>query len=512
MPDLPDDKPAPAFTRRTMLAAGGALALSPYGLRASAGAGKAAEHRRPPDPASGESLAVARFVAETPFEALPAATVAMTRRSILDAIGVSMAAAGLESACRPFLDLAFAGGSGDAVVVGTGRRCSTGMAALANGALAHALDYEDAHEPSFTHPNAATVAAALSVADALGGVPGKEFISAVAVGCDLVCRLAFAQGRVGEPPVEGFYPPAIVGTFGAAAAAARLLGLDVRQTLDAFSLALCVNSCSAEILFSPYSDIRAIRDGFCAQAGVQAALLAQRGVKGFDAPFEGKGGFFAMYSGGLCLPGALTDGLGDRFAGEDISFKAWPACRATHFYIQAILENHDRRATPVSEIESVRAYVKPSDMIVCEPAAEKRRPRAAIDAKFSLYFTLATALRHGKVELGSFEDKALGDETTLALADRIHYTVDPQAARPGAEGGGDLLVVRLADGRELAWGIDQPFGSPQNPMSDEQLVGKFVDCGLASPIAPGRGELEALAADVLALDEASDVRSITRRL
>src|SRR5690606_7547637 len=132
-------------------------------------------------------------------------------------------------------------------------------------------------------------------------------------------------------------------------------------------------------------------------------------------------------------------------------------------------------------------------------------------AKFSLYFTLATALRHGKVELGSFEDKALGDETTLALADRIHYTVDPQAARPGAEGGGDLLVVRLADGRELAWGIDQPFGSPQNPMSDEQLVGKFVDCGLASPIAPGRGELEALAAAVLALDEASDVRSITRR-
>lgn len=508
MPEFPDDKTL-SFTRRTMLAAGGALALSPYSLGASAG--EMEDHRRPPDPASGESLAVARFIAETPFEALPEATVRMTQRSILDAIGVSMAAAGLEPACRPFLDLAFDSGSGDAVVMGTGRRCSTGMSALANGALAHSLDYEDAHEPSFTHPNAATVAAAVSVADAKGGVPGREFVSAVAVGCDLVCRLALAQGRVGELPTEGFYPPAIVGTFGAAAAAARLLGLDVPQTLDAISLALCVNSCSAEILFSPYSDIRAIRDGYCAQAGVQAALLAQRGVKGFAAPLEGKGGFFTMYSGGLYLPGVLTDGLGKRFAGEDISFKAWPACRATHFYIQAILENHDQRATPIDKIGSVRAYVKPSDMIVCEPAAEKRRPRAAIDAKFSLYFTLATALRHGRVDLGSFDDQALGEETTLALADRIHYTIDPQAARPRADGGEDLLVVRLADGSERRWGIDQPFGSPQNPMSDEQLVGKFVDCGLASPKAPGREELEELAADILALDEAPDVRSVTQR-
>jgi 2-methylcitrate dehydratase PrpD len=510
MTDNPDDKILPGLTRRTVLAAGGLLALSPHAVGATAGGG--GENRRPPDPASGESLEVARFVAETPFEALPAPTVKMTRLAILDAIGVSMAAAGLEPACRPFLDLAFDSEGGDAVVMGTSRRCSIGMSALANGALAHALDYEDAHEPSFTHPNAATVAAAVSVADGQGGVSGKEFISAVAVGCDLVCRLALAQGRVGELPVEGFYPPAIVGTFGAAAAAARLLRLDARQTVDAMSLALCVNSCSAEILFSPYSDIRAIRDAFCAQAGVQAALLARRGVKGFAAPFEGKGGFFAMYAGGRCLPGVLTDGLGERFAGQDISFKAWPACRATHFYIQAILENHELHATPVAEIESVRAFVKPSDMIVCEPAAEKRRPRAAIDAKFSLYFTLATALRHGKVDLGSFDVNALGDAATLALADKIHYTVDAQAARPRAEGGGDLLVVRLADGSERRWGIDRPFGSPQNPMSDEQLVGKFIDCGLASPNAPKRGDLEALAANILSLDDLADVRSVTRRL
>lgn len=499
------------LTRRRLLAAGGLLALAPHGLAAGEPA-EASDPRRPPDANSGESSAIARFVAETPFDALPSETVRMTKRSILDAIGVSMAAAGLESACRPFLDLALDSGPGDAVVIGTGRRCSAGMSALANGALAHALDYEDAHEPSFTHPNAATVAAAVSVAAAQGGIPGKEFISAIAVGCDLVCRLALAQGRVGERPSDGFYPPAIVGTFGAAAAAARLLGLNARQTLDALSLALCANSCSAEILFNPYSDVRAIRDGFCAQVGVQSALLAKRGVKGFDAPFEGEGGFFTMYAGGLCLPGVLTKELGERFAGEDVSFKAWPACRATHFYIQAILENRAGKATTASGIESVRAFVKPSDLIVCEPAAEKRRPRAAIDAKFSLYFTLATALRHGRVDLESFDDEALEDPATLALADKVFYTVDEKRARPRAEGGGDLLVVQLADGGERRWGIDVPYGSPGNPMSEEQLVGKFVDCGLAASHASARADLEALAADILRLDEVADLRSVTQRL
>src|SRR5690348_1654524 len=104
---------------------------------------------------------------------------------------------------------------------------------------------------------------------------------AVMLGSDVCCRISMAQGNVDELP-KAFYPPAIAGTFGATATAARLMQLTPEQTLDAFSLALCQNSCSAEILSDAYSDIRAVRDGLCAQVGVQAAQLARRGVKGFS--------------------------------------------------------------------------------------------------------------------------------------------------------------------------------------------------------------------------------------
>lgn len=495
-------------SRRSLFGAGGGLLLG----AATATAGNEDPATRPvSEAAKGLSRQLATFVSDTPFDALPVASVTMTKRSIMDAIGVSMAAAGLEDACKPFLELAFSDAADDAVVIGTGRKSGMIMAALGNGALAHALDYEDAHGASFTHPNAATVAAALAVADARGAVTGKAFITAVAVGCDLVCRLSIARGNLGKPP-RAFYPPAIVGTFGATAAAARLMQLDANEVLDALSLVLCSNSHSAQILYSPYSDIRAVRDGLCAQAGVQAALLASRGVKGFDSPIEGKGGFFSMYSDARFVPGALTDGLGTSFAGEEVGFKAWPACRASHIYIQAILEGLEKDGLDPAEVESVHANVKESDLIICEPAAEKRRPRAAIDAKFSLYFVVATALLNRQVVLGSFNGDAMRESAVLALADRVTYEIDEAEARPRAEGGGTLLTVRLSDGSERRWGIDTLYGSPANPMSENALVRKFVDCGRAAPTGPGDAELEQVARTLLALESVSDMRTITKNL
>lgn len=499
-----------SLSRRAVLGGAVTLMAAPAALGALSSE-RSGDGRVAPNPDSGESRAIAEHIATTTYEQLTPKAAVMARRSILDAIGVSMAAAALEPACKPFLDLAMASGEGPAVIAGTGQRAGLVMAALANGALAHALDYEDSHDRSYTHPNAAPVAAALTLADGSGGISGREFVTAVALGCDLVCRLSMAQGNVGVPP-KAYYPPAIVGTFGATATAARLLGLDARQTLDAFSLSLCANSCSAAILFSPYSDIRAIRDGLCAQTGVQSALLASRGVQGFDAPFEGRGGFFDMYSQGLHAPGVLTDELGKRYEGEFVGYKAWPACRATHVYIQAIFEGLERESVDIEQIENVHAYVKESDLIICEPAEEKRRPRAAIDAKFSLYYVLARAFIDREISFPSFEKQALSDQAVLALGDRVTYEVDEQRARSGAEGGGALLVVTLKDGSTHRWGIDRLYGSPENPMSDEALVDKFVDCGLASPRQLDEQTLRELAATLLSLEQVDEMRKVTQLL
>lgn len=466
---------------------------------AVAGQSPSPDPRRPADRNSGESLALAQHVAGASIGAMTAAARHMSARSILDAIGVSMAASGEEPACAPFLAQALeAGGRPQSLVLGTGRRAPLAMAALANGALAHALDYEDAHDPSRTHPNAAAVAAAVSIATARGGISGSDFLLAVALGADVACRVSMAQGNVDELPLA-FYPPAIAGTFGATATASRLLGLDATQTLAAFSIALCQNSCSAEILSDAYSDLRAVRDGFSAQAGVQAAQLAARGVRGFSAPFEGERGLYAMVSGGQHVPGLLTRELGRRFEGEFVGFKAWPACRDNHPYIQAVLEGQARDDIDPASVESIMAEVPQRSLIVTEPMAEKRRPRAAIDAKFSLYFTVAATLRQRAVTFGTYKPAALRDAATLALADRVEYRVGNGPPR---------LLLRLRDGRSLQWQPGTLYGSPENPLPDDVLVEKFIDCGSVARRPRPAGALRALAARLLAIESERDMRKL----
>lgn len=496
------------FHRRTLLGATAGLVTAAVALGPGTGQGADArpadDPRRPVDPASGESLALAKHVALARFEDVPAEAVRLGRHSLLDALGVSLAASGLEPACRPFLEQAFEDGrGGNCVVLGSGKRSTPGLAALANGALAHALDYEDAHDPSRTHPNAAAVAAAVTLATAGGRkISGRELLMALMLGSDVCCRISMAQGNVDELP-KAFYPPAIAGTFGATATAARLLQLTPEQTLDAFSLALCQNSCSAEILSDAYSDIRAVRDGLCAQVGVQAAQLARRGVKGFSRPIEGERGLYAMVAGGRHVPGKLTSQLGQRFEGAFVGFKAWPACRDAHPYVQAVLEGQRRdRLRPV-DIVSIRAFVPQRSLIICEPRNEKRRPRAAIDARFSIYFTIASALLRQQMAFANFEPRALREPATLELADRVDYTV----------GAGPALVeVKLRDGGTRLWNIGPLFGSPENPMQQDDLRAKFVDCGTRAARPLAAGELGVIADRLLAVERETDVEPLIRLL
>ena len=456
------------------------------------------------NPASGESLALARYVERTRFADLPADVVEMTKRSILDAIGVSLAASGLEPACKPFLDFALdSDGPREATLLGTGRRAPLVLAALANGSLAHAMDYEDAHEETRTHPNAAAIAAALPLSERFGS-SGQDLITAIALGCDLVCRLARALVSEGPPP-PGFYQPAIVGTFGAVTAAAKLLRLDAQQILDAWSLALCQNSCSAELQNAPESQIRAVREGFCARVALESALLAAKGVRGFTAPFEGDSGFFTMYAQGLqrCT---LLDDLGVRFAGRDVSFKAWPSCRDTHIYVQAVLELLAEQPLDPDGIASVTALVTSQQMIVCEPANLKRRPRTAIAAKFSLYYTLAAALIDRRVEFASFFDEALVRPQVLTLADKVNYRVVQSV------GSGEVLEVRMRDDTTHHRSVRALIGSPAAPLAVDALVSKFTDCGGRALRPRSPSELRGIAMQLLALDQQRSARTVLGRL
>jgi len=492
------------FTRRQLLASSLAAPALGAGAALAEAASPAPRADSPPDPdvVSGMSARLAGFASGLRYEALPEPVVSSVRSSILDALGVGLAASGLEPVCRPFVEHARTlAGQGRAHVLGFGFTAPASYAALANGAMAHALDYEDVHEASSTHPNAATVAAAMALAEELGQVDGKRLIAAVAAGSEVAIRLALA--RTDDWTRHGWYIPPIAGAFGAAAAAANLLRLDVKQTLAALSMTLCQSSCSAEILYSPSADIRAVRDGFAAQAGLVSAQLARSGVVGFERPIEGQAGFYAMFARGLYRPGAVVDGLGTRFDNADVAFKAWPSCRGTHLYVQAAIDLHRQG---LSDPDEIVCTINPRNAELCTP--EKQRPVSAIDAKFSIPFCVATALRTGQVTLASFSDAALSDPATLALAARVRAVHDAQRARPASAGGGAVVELVMADGTRHARDVRHLRGSVEDPLTQQELHAKFVECGLLAASRPQRDRIELLASSVASLDDMGDVGTL----
>lgn len=446
----------------------------------------------------GLSDALCRHIAELPFSALPPASVAAARHVLLDAVGVMLAASGASPDVTPFVALARSGGPGPCTVLGTGGRAAAPLAALANGAMAHALDYEDAFDAAPCHPNASLVPAAIAMAQWLAPVDGRNFLAAIAIGGDLVCRVGLSLRQSME--ASGWYPPPILGALGATAAAARIAGLDAAGTRDALSLVLCQASAPGEIQHSAGTVIRAVREAFPAQAAVTSVLLARDGVRGFEAPLEGRGGFFRLYVDGRYDPGVLLDGLGTRFWGEQLSFKPWPACRGTHPYIEIALELRERHRIDWRRIERVTVQVGPAQRMLVEPLARKQAPLTLIDAKFSIPFTVALALVRGRVTLDDFSPASLADPDVLALARRIEAR--DGAPTTGAAGG--ALLIALPQGESLQGSVGNARGHPQRPLSRDDLVAKFVDCAgrAARPLDPGTAASAATA--LLQIDAAAD--------
>jgi 2-methylcitrate dehydratase PrpD len=456
--------------------------------------------------AQGLSTALATHLARVDYASLPATTVTAARRAILDGIGVMLAASGCSADVLPFVRLARAQGSGCAKsrILGFGDRVSAPLAALANGAMAHALDFEDAFDAAPVHPNASLLPAALAIAEARGAVSGREFITAVAAGCDLVCRMALALRQPMEQ--NGWYPPPILGAFGATAAACRLLRLEPQKITDAFSLLMCQNSCPGEIKYSADTVIRAVREAFPAQAAVTVALLAEDGVRGFDAPLEGKSGFYNLYADGHYDAGDLLTGLGSRYWIDQLSFKQWPCCRGTHAYIEIVqLLRTQHRFAPADVAAIIIAGGEVQQML-CEPSAQKRAPQTIIDAKFSLPFTIAVSLVHDEVTLGSFSTQSLHDPALLALSACSRFELQPGWGRDRAAAG-DLTVV-LHDGRRLRHAVPQALGDPTRPLDDASLHAKFIDCAQRAAAPLTLSAATAMADRILQLEREPDVGAV----
>jgi 2-methylcitrate dehydratase PrpD len=452
------------------------------------------------DGISALSAAIAGHVAGFPAEDLPASAIHAAKRALLDGVGVMLGASGVSPDIAPFVDYAMREGTGSASILGHGLCTSASMAAFANGAMAHALDFEDAFDAAPCHPNASLLPAALAIAQTGEPVSGRELLAAIAIGCDLACRIGLSLRR--EMEAGGWYPPPILGAFGAVAAAGRLRRLSAAQMLDAFSLILCQVTMPGEIKYSRDTVIRAVREAFPAQAAVLASALAQGGVRGFETPFEGKAGFFRLYAEGEYDPAVILHGLGDRFFIEELSFKRWPACRGTHAYIEAAQILRARHAIDPESIVAIVATGGEVQRMLVEPADRKQAPATVIDAKFSIPFTIGTALIDDEVTLESFEGEALTDPRKRTLARLVRFEQRPDWGRDRAASG--KLSIELASGARHEQWIDIAAGHVSRPIDDAGLTAKFSQCAARAkrPLTPAG--IDRLATAIWDLDSAGD--------
>ncbi|MGG4554625.1 MmgE/PrpD family protein [Paenibacillus humicus] len=444
---------------------------------------------------------LAKHISSVRYEDLSPCTVEMTKRTILDTLGVILAANTLGEGCSAFVKLAVqSGGPRQSTMIGYRMKVPALQAAFVNGAMAHAMDFEEGHGEALVHASAATIPAAIAVAEAAGQISGKELITAVALGNDLTCRLGLA---IEHSLLEtGWYMPPILGAFGAAASAGKLLSLNEQQYLDAFSLVLSQSTCSAELINNSQSLIRSVRDAFSAKAGVMSSMLAVEGISGFTEPFEGRMGFFHAFAGGRYNLLRLVENLGSVFEGANVSFKPWPSCGGTHAFIEAAMRIRNEYMIKPEEITAVEVIVNPVFQMLCEPAQSKRRPATAIDAKFSLPFVTATALHYGNVGLDHFAAEALQNEQVLKLADKVVYQIDHAAARAEAVGG----ALKVITGRGAFYvKVDKPFGHPEQPMSEQMLMTKFRDCARYAERPLSDEHIDQLVERVMNLEQVKDV-------
>ena len=448
----------------------------------------------------------AEFAAGLQYEQLPASAVEGAKKTLLDSIGVTLAASGAEPAVRPVIDLVREGGGRpESTVLGSGVRASATEAAFANGAMAHSLNYDD-QTPWGQHSSSSVVPAVLAVAERVGAVSGRDLIAAVAVGQDLFARLRCNVGWK-----QDWNLSTVLGSFAATAAAGRLLRLTPEQLSHAFGIASMQAGGVMELVTGLGSQLGGLYGGFPARAAVTSALLAQKGTTGHPAVFDGPLGVFAAYFGGNYDRGAMVADLGVDFKGSYTLYKPWAAIGTAHSHIHAMIDVVTRDDLQVRDIDEIMVYVGDCHEALCAPLPERRAPSTLLDARFSLPFLVSVAAVRRGMRVADLTAETLTDPTVLNLAQRIVPVSDPALDWKLELPHGRIEVV-MRDGRRIvAIGNDVP-GSAAAPLTWNDLTTKFADCAAAAAVPPSPRAVCQLQDLIQNLEALDDVTILVRLL
>ena len=478
--------------------------VSVHDINDTAGTGQAAKQRAPD-----ASEIIAGHLARTQYADLPRGVVEAAKASILDTLACVLAGTGCEDVVSIRTLTAKWGGRPSSTVIGqAGLKVPPASAVLANGAAIHQFDFDDTHDHAVMHPSSASLVPALAVAEEIGGVPGKEIITAVALANDLSSRIGLAtRGRMWDHP---WFRAPVIGLFGATAAAAKIMGANAEQHLHALGLTLPQVSGTWASLHHKGSSVRSIRDGLAYRNGVLAAELAMQGIRGDGEVFDGPYGFYRAFFRGEYDRRELLDDLGTRYETERVSLKPWPCIRHLHTTLTAVLEVVHAQKLAFDDIAEVMLGVGQVNLDRCRPVALGSVPAHHIDLAGNMHFAVAAAILHRGIPLALYHDAKLADEVVLTAMPKVRWKYD--AGLDGHTFEPARIEITTAGGQHFKAECSVALGHPDNPMTLEQRIGKFMDCASAAAMPVPRSKASQIVDTVTRLDECADIEALMRLL
>jgi len=410
---------------------------------------------------------LAEYAVGLRFEELPAPVVHEVKRRVIDSIGCALGAWEAEPCVIARRVASRFSAERGATLLGTTHRAPVDWAAFANGCLVRYLDFNDTYlskEPAHPSDN---ISAALAVAEG-GNAAAAELIVAIALAYEVQCRLCDTASLRARGWDHVTY-----GAFSTALAAARLMRLDVERTRHAVGIAGVASAALRQSRVGELSHWKGCAFGNAARHGVFAALLARDGMTGPAPIFEGEKGFQALVSGPLeARVEKWGKGRDGKFMILNTSIKFWPAEYHSQSAIEAALKLRPQ-VGDMSQIESVLVESHDAAVEIIGSESEKWRPTSRETADHSLPYIVAVALADGEVTAKQFEPARISDAALLALVQRVTVQRDAELSACYPQAAGNIVTVRLRDGRTLSERVDYPRGHAQNPLSDEEVEAKF---------------------------------------
>ena len=424
----------------------------------------------------GISRRCAEFITDVSFSDFDSSTISTAKKCIIDWLGCVIGGSSMPAARLIAAVVDEMGGKPQATCIGDFKKATVLQSAMVNAYNCHILEMDDVHKSSIVHPAAPVISTALSLAEYLGS-SGKELLEAIVVGYDLMIRIGEA---VAPSHYKIWHSTATCGTFGAAAASAKLLNLEPEQVLNSLGNA----GSQAAGLWEFASDKAMTKYLHCGKAaynGLLSSLMAQKGFTGATRILEGERGFFKAYSREKDFEHSFKD-LGKTYRINETVYKPYASCRHTHGPITGVLEIMKANSLSYTDVENVdvKTYTTALDI-----AGNKdfETPQAA---RFNMNYCIACALVYGAVGIDQFQDSCLKDIAVTTVLPRIHVSASRKMDELYPRKWASEVCLKTRKGNLFKIFVEYPKGDPENTMNQKEIEGKYLQLAglkLATPAA-----------------------------